>query len=356
MEPGRFRLALAVLALGVVLAGCDRRPRFVERDADSTAAVAPDTAKGDVQLVLELWDRAQDRASVAEASKASVELARAFMIARGARATPAALATYLDSIGVGAEVAGDPTDPEVVAVNFFSRLSPEAGSEPALLWREGRGVRAQPVEGRGLRLFQVAARKEPAREVALIFGRPASSGYEPMLIVLRGNARGDRFELAQTVGADSMGGSGRAEFGLQDGTHIVRARTYRPSPRFEECASCPHVYRKRVLAWGDEGFRVVSDEVEPSPYHSFVQFVNRLAEGDERAAGQWATRGDVVRDARRLGWDRPGPSWRMAPSGEESRDVMLFYRGPREAYRVSFELEREGWRVSRIEPAERVIE
>jgi hypothetical protein len=96
--------------------------------------------------------------------------------------------------------------------------------------------------------------------------------------------------------------------------------------------------------------------VEPSPYQSFVQFVNLLAAGDERGASAWATEGSVTRDARKLGWDEPGPGWRLAPGGEESRDQMVFYRGPREAYRVTFELRDGRWKLAGVEPTERTIE
>jgi hypothetical protein len=345
-----------VLLLAVVCAaGCQRKPRFVQQWGDSLAASAADTSAVLAESAVELWDRAQDRPSVSEASSTTARLVAQFLRARGGAALASGIGSYLDSLGIGAEVAADPQSRDLVVVNFFSRTYPEAGSLPYLFWRDGSLVRSQPIEGRGLRLFQLAARGEPPLEAALLFGRTVAGGYEPLLLRLRRTVAGN-WELAQTVGTDSLGGVGRAEFARRDTSVVVRARTFRSPPRFDECETCPHIYRQRVLAWGPDGFHVVSERAEASPYQSFVEFVNLVADGDERGAAALAIGPNLVRDARQLGWDKPGPAWRIAPGAGESSDQMVFFRGPKEAYRVSFELHQGRWLVAQIEPTTRVIE
>ena len=339
----------------VVVAGCNRKPRFVPPGGDSTGAYAFDSTTVLAQDVSDLWDRATDRRSVSEASSATVRLARQFLLVRGGPVLSDGLAAYLDSIGVGVEVAADRRDSNTAAANFFARTSPEAGSEPWILWRDGSDVRYQAVEGRGLRLFQMASRSYPANEVALLFGRPASGGFNPLLLVLRRTSRGG-WQIAQSVGTDSLGGTGRVEFGRQDSTIIARARTYRSAPRFEECASCPHLYRQRVLEWDRDGFHIASDRLEPSQYQAFVEFIDAVSLGDSRLASSFTTNPGVLRDALRFGWDHSVGPWRVAPGLDSGGDTIIFYRGSKEAYRVSFELNDGNWFVAAIEPTTRAIE
>ncbi len=357
MPGGRpWRCTVLVACVLLAAAACDRRPRFVARGTDSTAVMGADSLEVLAQKAADLWDRAQDRRGVAEASAATAQVARRFLAARGAPVLAEGLSAYLDSLGVGVEVAADPRDSNLAAANFFSRTNPDAGSEPWLLWREGSEVRSQAVEGRGLRLFQAASRSFPASEAALLFGRPAPGGYEPLLLVLRRNPGSRGWQLSQSVGSDSLGGTGRVQFVRQDTTLVARARTFFPSARFEECGSCPHIYRQRVLAWGPDGFHIASDRVEPSPYQSFVEFVNAVSLGDSRLAASLSAAPMVLHDALRYGWDRSAGPWRVAPGLEESSDQMVFYRGAKEAYRVSFELHEGRWLVAGIEPTSRAIE
>lgn len=350
-------VAVSIVCAGVIaLAGCDRKPRFVARGGDSTGVNLEDSTTVLAEDISDLWDRAQDRRGVSEASAATVKLARQFLVARGGPMLSDGLATYLDSVGVGVEVAADRRDSNTAVANFFSRTNPEAGSEPWLFWRDGKEVRYQAVEGRGLRLFQVASRSYPASEVALLFGRPSAGGFDPLLLVLRRAPRPGGWQITQSVGTDSLGGTGRVEFGRQDTTIIAKARTYRPSPRFDECASCPHLYRQRVLEWGADGFHITSDRLEPSQYQSFVEFIDAVSLGDSRLAASFTTTPAVLRDALRYGWDRSVGPWRVAPGLDSGGDSVVFYRGAKEAYRVSFELQDGQWLLAAIEPTTRAIE
>ncbi len=351
------RLARAVVPiLLLAVASCDRRPRFVQQGADSSVTpLSPDSSAALAQAAQDMWDRVQDSRSVSQASAASIRLARDYLSARGG-SMAAGLDAYLDSLGFGAEIAADPRDDNLVAVNFFSRANPAAGSAPYLIWREASSVRSQGMEGRGLRLLQAVTRVVPAREAAVLFGRPVAGGLQPLLLVLRRTPSGSRWELVQSVGADSLGGIGKAELAWADSTPVVRARTYTPAPHFEECGSCPHIYHQRVLEWGPEGFHSISDMVENTSYRSFVQFVGQVEQGDDRGASDVATDMDVVGLARHLGWDRPGPSWRVAPGAAASNASMVFYRGAKDAYRVSFQFDRGRWLVAAIDTTYRAIE
>ena len=86
--------------------------------------------------------------------------------------------------------------------------------------------------------------------------------------------------MVQTLGPDSLGGVGTAEFvGQSDGGTGLEARTYRVTAGFDECPTCPHIYRTLRYEWGSEGFRKSSDETVNSPYYTFVDRFDMLGTG-----------------------------------------------------------------------------
>jgi hypothetical protein len=367
--PGAFarRLAPALLAVGLVaalgaaLSGCSRQPHFVPASADSSHAVAGDSLAEQVRVLNERWGAP---GGGEEAARLTAQVLLGDLRVRLAAAPPASweerARTLLDSLDVGAELAGAPC---ALAVNFFPRGDPGAGSWPWIFWCNGASVQAQAIEGSGLALVDLAARGLPGEGagggsppgIAALFARRAGGGQQPLLLTWR--LAGERLELAQTLGPDSLGGIGTGAFEPQGDTAVVLGtRTWRPTPRFDECAACPHVFHQRRFRWGLGGFERMEDLAVPTPYAAFVQLIQALTADDRDGAVERVTRPALVESARRAGWATVKGSWRAAPGSEERRDEMVFYRGANEAWKVRFERSGDGWRVDSFEATTRVIE
>ena len=156
---------------------------------------------------------------------------------------------------------------------------------------------------------------------------------------------------------DSLGGVGSGAFETGgDGGTVLTTRTWRPTPRFDECAACPHVVHERRFRWEAEGFRRVEDRVVPSPYTAFVDLIQALAAGDQDAALRRVTRPGLVGAAQAAGWATAKAPWRSAPGRAEREDRMVFYRGPSEAWKVGFERSPDGWLVDTFEVVPRDVE
>src|SRR5207247_939988 len=141
-----------------------------------------------------------------------------------------------------------------------------------------RGPQARVLTGKGLQLLQVASRaRGPAvAGAAVLFGRRAASGQEPVLMVWSDLSRGSP-EPSQTLGSDSLGGVGTANFESTGDTSVALVtRTFHGMPHFEECATCPHVFTVRRFVWEGPAFHRREDRMIPSPYSTFVQFVAAL--------------------------------------------------------------------------------
>jgi len=364
------RAALAILACALVaaLSGCQRKPQFVPASADSSLAGWHDSLAGQVRVLQERWS----------AGGAGEDAARltAEVLLRDLRAQVGAdpgvswerrARALLDSLDVGAEFAGAPC---VLIVNFFSRSDPTAGSWPWVFWCAGgtgdstARILAQSVEGQNLSLLAVASRglgggsamPSPAapRSIAALFARRSGSGQQPTLMTWRVGAR---LELAQALGPDSLGGVGTGAFESHGDSGIVLAtRTWQPTPRFDECATCPHVFRLRRFRWGADGFARVEDQIIASPYVAFVQLIQALTAGDRDAALRRVTGSALLEAARRADWASFRGPWRAAPGREEDGDQMIFYRGPSEAWKVHFVRRGTDWLVDSFAPTTRVIE
>jgi len=259
--------------------------------------------------------------------------------------------TVLDSLGFGGEVASDRC---ALIVNFFSRSDPERGAWPWLFWCGENTILSEPLEARGFKLLSLAGRglwgdpPTPAGppSVAVLFGRRSSGGQQLLLTVW--DLAGGNTKMSQTLGADSLGGVGQGQFApIEDGTVQLSTKTYRPTPGFTECATCPHVWQERKFLWEPYGFERISQQPVASPYATFVQFAHAIAASDWDKAKDLVIDREWVETARRLGWNQPVGAWRAAPgTTDENAEEMVFFRGPREAYRVTFEQRGGDWLIS----------
>jgi len=347
-------LAPALLALGA----CTRKPpQFVPPGADSSAAVGADSFAVLVGRALELWDT-QDGANAAPATARLLldDLRRHPDQRPGDRAR-----TFVDSCGFSAEVAGSV---DLAAVSVFSRSDPGGESWPFLFWRDGNAVNFQAIEGNGMRLLDLALRPREAgapadmpQQAAAIYGRTGPRGQQPVVIAWRRPVDGKRWTLAQTLGPDSLGGVGTAEFvGQAGGGTGLEARTYRTTAGFDECPTCPHIHRTLRFDWGPDGFHKTSEEVAASPYYTFVQFIAALSVNDREMAQRLVSDSSLLDAAGQSEWGKAKGLWRLAPGTDESAEEMIFFRGAREAYKVRFASRDGRWIITDLHPTQRSVE
>jgi len=348
-----LRLALVPMMLlaGVLLSGCgcERKPRFVP--ANDSASTEADTTAARLREIVDLWESGggYDDAAAQSAAIVDEDLSH-----RSPELWRARAQQFLDSLSIGAEIAGTRC---AVAINFYSRSDPTAGSWPYLFWCDGQAIAHQRIEGGGMQLASLVARgfdgKVP-RGVAALFTRRGGGGQQPILMVWA--ERGKKWQLAQTLGADSLGGAGSGEFDSKADAITLKTHTYLTAPYFEECPSCPHFYRDHTFAWGSGGFYRVSVESVPSTYATFVEFIQDMMANDWNRAALRVTHRSLLDAARRYSWDRPQGSWRVAPVSEQTGDELVMYRGNEEAYRVHFEPWNRDWLISGFEPVPRAID
>jgi hypothetical protein len=352
--------ALLAVALLFVLPGCARKPRFVPVKPDSSLVAAGDSLAEQVRVLQRRWAAP---GAGEEAARLTAELLLGDLRMRLAREPRLSweqrARTLLDSLDVGAEFASDGC---ALFVNLFSRSDPSAGSWPWVYWCAGDTIRGQQVEGEGMSVVALASRGldgEPpgppgAPGIAALFARRGPGGQQPLMLVWRVD---ERLDLAQTLGPDSLGGVGTGTFGNEADTLVtLTTRTWRPTARFDECATCPHVYRTRRFEWAPGGFHRVEESVIPSPYVTFVRLIHALAAGDHSGALRYLTRPGLVESAYRAGWGMAGDAWRAAPGSQAAGSEMVFYRGASEAWRVRFHRVGGEWLVDGFEPTTRIIE
>jgi hypothetical protein len=353
-------VAVLVVAAGLgALPGCGREPpRFIPPGADSAASALQDSLAARVDQVRGQWEGQGSAAAAASTAALLTDDLRRHpdrAVAERGRA-------FLDSCGFSAEIAGVG---DMAAVNFFARSDPAGGAWPYIVWREGEVVRSQALEGSGMRLLDFTSRGDPAEgagdaadppQVAAIFARTSTRGQQPVVIVWR-RPPGGSWSLVQTLGPDSLGGVGSAEFFQgADGAPGLEARTYRSTPGFDECATCPHIYRTLRFEWRRGGFGRVSEEVAISPYHSFVQLVAALSVNDREQALRYLADPSLLETLQSMDWSRARGVWRMAPGADESAEEMTFFRGTREAYKVRFASHGGQWVITDLQPTQRTVE
>ncbi len=346
-------LASVMLALGV--GGCGRKTDLSHLRGDSNQGLSPDSTAALAREVQDRWDSGMGE----DASMLSARLLALTLSAVDPPQWPSRARSMLDSLAVGADVAGAQS---ALVVNFFNRANPEAGAWPYLFWQGENGVRQQALDGRGMHLSAVAARglavgeNRPASAAAL-FGRRTGGGQQPLLMVWSHQRRDDPWKLVQSLGADSLGAVGTGEFETRDTTLTLVTETYRATRGIDECATCPHAYRRRVFVWGPKGFEKIEESEVPSPYATFVHFLQALTSGEPQQAERWTADRELVDRARRLGWDEPSRgTWRVAPETDERARDMVFFRGSEEAYRVEFTQRDGGWVIQNFDATSRSVE
>lgn len=350
----RARIALAALAVALLASSCDRRPQIIPAGADSTGG-RPDTFAVLARQASDRWDAGADDDAAVLSAKLVLEALRL----RPTAPWPERAHGVLDSLGIAAEVAGDE---RLLVVNLFSRARGGDASYPFLYWHSG-GPQVQALEANDLHLIAVTGRsfdrKSEPRDtsgIAVLWGRRAGPGLQPMLMVWN-MSRGGRWDFAQVLGPDSLGGTGTGEFTGQDTSLALETRTYRPTPYFDECANCPHVYRERRFAWHRDGFERTDEQVVPSPYSSFTAFIAALMADDRDGAARHAVDPSLVDFARRYEWNVQGRGrWRVVPGSDESSTSMVFLRGASDAFRVTFEARDGDFVVAGFEATERPVE
>jgi hypothetical protein len=350
VKPVPMRSLAIVFALLAAVPGCDRRPRLVPASADSTSA-GQDSLAILSRMAAERWEAGQSE----QAAALSARVVRSRLAAAPEGAWEDRARALLDSLGVASEVAGSE---HAAVVNLFSRSEAEGSSWPYFFWSEAGDVRLQLLEGRGMRLLDATVREfvdgvaGDSSQLAVLWGRRAAAGQQPLLLTWR-HARGGRWDLAQTLGPDSLGGTGSGQFVDKD----LITRTFRATTSFDECATCPHVYHERHFRWEPQGFVRDDDRIVPSPYATFTSFVNALVEGDRAEAEKSVADPSLVEFARRYEWHDPALGrWRAAPGTEANAPEMVFFRGRSDAFRVMFQARGGGWVVLGFEATTRSVE
>ena len=370
---GRIALAVALgcalgfaLALAYAAAGCGRRTTLA-RGGDSTAIAVTDSFAVYANQAQSLWESGNSE----DAAQLSATVLFSDLWQRPSEKWESRARALLDSLANGSEVAGVPC---AVLANLFARSDPDAGSWPYLISCGDSHPHLQPIEGKGLHLAAAAlgpmtaqsrpwlgpvpvrtGRSSAPSALAVLFSQRAGGGEQPLVMVWAHPKRDEPWTLLQTLGADSLGGVGTAQFQTGDSLTIV-TRTYQPSHGFEECASCPHLIRSRKFRWRDSSFVKVDEQRVPSPYGTFVIFIAALSVDDRDAAGRLVTDSQLVDRARKLDWGKPHGAWRVAPETGESSSNMVFFRGREEAYRVDFVQQGHDWKIAGFEPTTRSIE
>lgn len=345
--------SLVLVAIAAVsLAGCDRKPRFIGAEGDSTAVRPSDSMTVYAEQARDRWGSGDGVGAASLTARLVLDDLRLHSqagLARRAR-------QFIDSLGMAAEVAGNDS---LAGLNLFSRSDPAGGSWPYLYWRDAAGIHMQGLDGTGLKLLDVMTARDAAGApgVALLFLRGGPRGQEPLVFVWRQPAGIGGWKLSQSLGPDSIGGLGTADFVAPGRDSVVLvSRTYRPTPRFDECPTCPHIYRVRRFTWTSGAFATLDERPEPSPYASFVELIHALEVNDRELAGELVTDASLIDAAAGYGWNESRGLWRIAPGTEENAREIVFFRGNQEAFLVQFANRGGVWKVSAFQPTQRSVE
>jgi hypothetical protein len=344
---------IASLLVLMLVAGCNRAPRFKGAEADSTAAVPADSNAIYVQMAQDRWN---DPDGGGEAADLAARVVLQTLRNQPSEGIAARARELIDSLTFGAETSGDRT---FVVANFFTRSNPAAGSYPYLFWRDA-AAHVQALDAAGMRL--IGAARGPGDEasgtrVAVLFTRPGPNGQQPFVFVWQRPPSAASWRLIQSLGPDSLGSVGSARFVESASDDVVLvSRATMPASGFDECATCPHVYRERRFRWGPTGLVGAGEEIERSPYFAFVQLIHALVASNQEEALQWVADPQVLEAASSSNWGTGKGTWRLAPGSSPNARDLLFFRGNQEAYRVHFAPRGDSWVVTGFEPTSRNIE
>jgi hypothetical protein len=345
-------LPAAALAISIAwLPGCDRSPKLVPASDDSTSVVPDDPYEVMVKNAARRWESG----ALDEAADLTSRVLRIDLGQRDPSTWTRRAVSLLDSMNVGAEVQGDDC---AIAINLFARANPTGQSWPYVFWCDADSARRQKIEGEGLRLLGLAARDVKGvmtdRGMAVLYGRSGGAGVMPTLMVFK--ALGNTWKLSQTLGPDSLGGTGAGAFQRTAEGIELSTRTFRISTGFIECASCPHVEAERRFRWSGDEFTRVADEFTRTPYATFVRFIQALQAADYAGAMSLASDANVVERALDFGWGRSRQQWRVSPGTHDRATEMVFFHGQTGAYRIWFEPRGDGWSISSVDTTARTVE
>jgi hypothetical protein len=352
--PSAALAAALVLAASLAsLTSCSRTPRLVPAGADSTAAIPADSTALYVQMARDRWQSPDD---TGEAADLTARLILDRMRGDRDQTLGSAAREFVDSLGMGAEVQG--RDPAVV--NLFSRSDPSGGSWPFLFWHDGQTVHYQRLDADGMHLGGVSvepAAADKAQRIAAVFVGSGPAGQQPFAFVWVRPPNAASWRLTQSLGADSLGKTGNARIleRSPDGA-VLETRTYTIERGFDECPSCPHVYRLRRFRWDTSGLVSIGSGVEHTPYATFVQLIAALAAGDRAAAAPLVADGALLSAADGYGFGTGKGRWRLAPGMTATSTELLVLRGSQEAYRVHFAPRGDDWVITGFEPTSRNVE
>ena len=352
-------LAAAVLGVVLGLAACQRRSNIVLVPPDSTASGVVDSSVIALRDAQQMWESGDPQAAAAATAKV---LARDFIGHEPGEWRERA--SYLmDSLGVGGEFADAPC---ALMVNFFSRSNPEGGSWPYLYWCGTKGAAVQEIEGKNMHLQSIIARgvvatgvgADSVQRVAAAFVRRSAGGAQPLVMTWALPVKGaEHWTVLQTLGADSLGGFGTANFeGVSGLSPELVVRSYRIAPGFVECATCPHAYSTSRFTWDAQGFTRTVTKAVASPYATFASFIHALVSNNRIVAEEFVSDPTLVLTATRLEWHVKKGPWRTAPGDSESPSSMTFLRGPKDAYAVHFRSQGQGWVITGFEPSTALAE
>jgi hypothetical protein len=355
-RPGRLTTGLLACLALASLAACDRSPRFKPADADSTARVPPDSNATYVQMARVRWDDPEQGGEAADLT--------ARVLLQDLRNHPSApiydrARELLDSLTFGVETGGGTS---FVLTNLFARSNPSAGSYPYLFWREAGATHSQPLEAGGMHLVGAVAEPPgqsgtPGTRIAALFSRVSSAGQQPFAFVWQHPPGAASWRLVQSLGSDSLGSIGSARLTYPDPSGVVLvSRATVPARGFDECATCAHVDRMRSFRWGEPGLVLAGEEIERTPYYTFVELIQALVANDRNEAARWVADPSLVDAAITAGWGISKGSWRLAPGTPATDHDLVLFRGPQEAYRVHFSPRGEDWIVTGFEPTTRSVE
>jgi hypothetical protein len=343
-------VAFLALIACVPLGACNRTPRLIPAGADSTLTVSPDSIVVFMRQAVRLWD--EDR--LEDAAFLTAAVMHADLRSRPPDTWLARSSSLLDSLNIGSETVEAEC---AVVVNLFSRADPTGPSWPFVFWCVGDTLQHQALEGRGMRLMNVVVRgvSEPDSDqvLAVLYGRHGPGGDQPVLFAWKRSPGG--WSMVQTLGPDSLGGTGTGQFESFGGATDLVTTTYRTAEGFQECPACPHLHRERRFRWQDGAFRIVSESLTQTPYAAFVQFVQALQSADYVGAMTHASDRDVLEQAVHFGWARSLEPWRAAPGTQDRATEMVMFHGQRDAYRVWFESFGERWVLTSIDTTTRGI-
>jgi hypothetical protein len=331
----------------------------VAAGADSTAVRPADSLAAYAQEVRDSWESPDHQD---EAGSLTARLLLDDLRLHAKDPPTRRLRTFLDSLALGAEVVGRGS---LAVVNLFARSDPAGESWPYLFWREDEDVHQQGLEGGGMRLLDLLpsdgsdeAPSQVPLHLAVLFARAAGGGQQPLVFVWRKSPGSSSWRLIQSLGPDSLGGVGTATFlatPSSDGV-VLESRTHLPTPRFDECATCPHIYRTRRFGWGPPGLVSAGEDIETSPYYAFVRFIQALVANDREMAERFVADSSLIEAALGYNWGVSRGLWRLSPGSEGRSQHLVFFRGSQEAYRVHFAPRGDDWVITGFEPTSRSIE